>query len=91
MIEGESVKASSLVIYMKSARRYINRLRIGRSFFRTTRYEWDHSSTQTQQRAPPPTSSITSSDCGLCTADMGNFLCDGQDRVYARIRCDIWD
>ena len=53
--------ASSLVIYMKSARK-AEKLRMGRRFFRTTSYDWDRISTRTRQRAMSSTRSTTSTE-----------------------------
>jgi len=69
-------KASSIVIYMRVAEA-IDRLRMGRRFFCTTRYERDRLSTGTQQRATYPTSSTISTECGLRTGDMGCLLWRG--------------
>ena len=51
--------ASSLVIYMKSARK-VEKLRMGRRFFRTTSYDWDRISTRRYQLAMPSTRPTTS-------------------------------
>ena len=53
--------ASSLVIYMKSARK-VEKLRMGSRFFRTTSYDWDRISTRTCERAMSPTRSTTSTE-----------------------------
>ena len=76
VIEGKSTGksfSSSLVIAEE-----VDSLRMGRRFFRTTRYEWDHYRLRNNYERRLVLASITGKGiCGLCTRNMKCFVYGG--------------